>query len=285
MAVLPQTLPIPRNRGDSKRRTGVSRLQLSARQLIQNPRLLLNPKPLASIIIATVVLLFLAFRPTSRSTHAQLQWGAEPKNWGDHVGLGLGRAKIVESTPPSYADLGDHLAGIKGELYKGRKNEVAHLKDKVAKARTTTSERDRHGTLGGGSVEWSSGVIGVGTFLGQVDMRKQPPTAQLAPVAPGPALTELASHIRALGWTFEDDKARDENALVLEQMKEKGRWDELPLKDRVRGDEQKMEEAAMGWSRMYGAMDGEWCKSALEVAVEKTVRSVPVVVFSKTTCP
>ncbi len=192
---------------------------------------------------------------------------------------------MLAATPPGYADLGDHLVGVKGELYKGRKSEVGEVKTAVLKPRTSSSERDRHGTLGGASVEWSSGVIGVGTYLGPVDMRKPPPRAQLAPLEPLPARHALASHIRALGWTFEDDKARDENAVVLQQMKDKGRWSELPLKDRVRGDEGKMDEAAMGWSRMYTAQEGEWRRSALEVAVEKTVRTVPVVVFSKTTCP
>lgn len=44
-------------------------------------------------------------------------------------------------------------------------------------------------------------------------------------------------------------------------------------------------EAALGWSRIFGAMEGEFVKSALEVAIEKLVRRVPVVIFSKTTCP
>lgn len=192
---------------------------------------------------------------------------------------------MLQSTPPGYADLGDHFIHIKGELYKGRKSEVGEVKAPVIKSRTALSERDRHGALGGAAIEWSSGVIGVGTFLGPADMRKPPPSAQLAPPPPSPARAALSSHILALGWSFEDDKARDENALVIEQAKEKGTWEELPLKDRVRGDERAMGEAAMGWSRMYTAEEGGWRKSALEVAVEKTVRSVPVVVFSKTTCP
>ena len=46
-----------------------------------------------------------------------------------------------------------------------------------------------------------------------------------------------------------------------------------------------MEAAALRWSRIYGAEVGDSNKSALEVAIEALVRRVPIVIFSKTTCP
>lgn len=86
-------------------------------------------------------------------------------------------------------------------------------------------------------------------------------------------------------WSFIDAEDEANAAKLLFEARRDKYLKGLPLRDRVRNDEVAMKEAAMSWSRLYGVMEGEGVKSALEVQVEKLVRRVPLVVFSKTTCP
>ncbi|KAK4053347.1 hypothetical protein OIO90_003959 [Microbotryomycetes sp. JL221] len=323
--------------------------------------------------------------------HQKLRWGAEQtvSNWGDHVGLGRARQDVLDRTPRPYIDIGDHWIGSSqpnkrtggAHLYFKRRTlqqirsgePVQHHHepgeedgnenngDNDGNKRNWDFERDRHGVMGGASVEWSKGVVGSGKYLGEiVDMRKdgsydpreedeeeqeddlsklasrqerghtgndeaadededdeedeededgvehtrrdevddnkhkfvQPrdpqimfdsaSTRQLVHKAERRALVD---HILEQGWLYldEDDKTNTEK--LLSQAKKEGFMDSLPLRDRVRGDEELMEEAAIGWARIYTAQKGEWQKSALEVALEKMARRVPIIVFSKTTCP
>lgn len=256
--------------------------------------LLLSLVVLVILAIYFVVILFSGGR--GRSGHQALKWGGEAKNWGDYVGLGLARTKILEQTPSNYAELGDKWTGGAGALYQAYVEpgsvdlaSLVQIEGEGEKESTLMREGNfesdgRRGIYGGASTEWSSGVVGMGQHLGNaVDMRKLPLPIMDEIVLP--ARTTLVRHILAQGWSYLD--ATDEaNTLKLLAEAEASRdFASLPLRDRVRGNEKAMSAAAVRWSRIYGAEEGEGRKSALEVAVEKLVRRAPVVIFSKTTCP
>ncbi|KAK4048898.1 hypothetical protein OIV83_004454 [Microbotryomycetes sp. JL201] len=304
--------------------------------------------------------------------HARLRWATEQtvSNWGDHVGLGRARQDVLDRTPRPYTDIGDHwMSGQKtahlyfkrrtlDEIRKGLPAQhheageddaegAAGGDDGNKKAkRNSDFERDRHGVMGGASVEWSKGVVGSGKYLGEfVDMRKDgsydPREDELGYVPNEHVLAEdddddvddvdddddhaaandreesgsglhvrsssdsslsfeslstrelvhkaerraLIDHILDQGWVYLDEEDKTNTEKLLAQAKKEGFMDSLPLRDRVRGDLALMEEAAIGWSRIYTAQKGEWQKSALEVSLERMVRRVPIIVFSKTTCP
>ncbi|GAA5872838.1 hypothetical protein JCM1840_005865 [Sporobolomyces johnsonii] len=271
-----------------------------------------HPRRFTSIgfLLLLAALYCLIRRTPERRTHAPLAWGAHPDavvNWGDHVGLGLYRAKALASTPQGYADITDKLPhldlALSGPLYRKRRSQdearrgveaidLTDGKDKDREARKARSryEKDRHGVLGGASVEWSSGVVGSGTWLGPgVDMRKdgtyEHELLHSSTDAATKQLEALTEHIVEKGWVYLDAEDQANSEKLLAEAKEKGFLDTLPLRDQVRGDEEGMRKAAEGWSRVYGAMAGEWGKSALELQLERLVRRAPVVVFSKTTCP
>jgi len=149
------------------------------------------------------------------------------------------------------------------------------------------------GVLGGGSIEWSSGIVGSGVYLGQVDMRKDTGISFDDPLLSKRTLAEkdaqeqletLQKHILENAWVYLDEEDRVNTEKLLKEAKEKDFMDKLPLRDQVRDDEEGRKKASEGWARVYGSMVNEWGKSALEVQVEKLVRRIPVVVFSKTTC-
>lgn len=215
-----------------------------------------------------------------------------------YVGLGLARAKVLESTPAGYADIGDRWIGGGGPLYAARPRlgTVAPstvVGDEVGKSsslqRDPSFDRDRHGVLGGASTEWSSGVVGMGTWLGErVDMRKDSAReldGEDDELDRLPAREALSAHIMKRAWEYLDAEDEANTKKLLADATADGTMDKLPLRDRVRDDPVLSKEASLGWSKIYGAMEGEWLKSALEVAVEKLVRRSPIVVFSKTTCP
>lgn len=259
-------------------------------------------QPAASLLgLVVLVLLLWAFvlRGDSGSglqrTHAKLQWGSRQQqvvdNWGDHVGLGRARQEMLDRTPKQYTDIGDRGSGGGGELYRARGIESA-VEGKGGKKiqRNWDFEEDRHGILGGASVEWSSGVVGGGTYLGaEVDMRKSQPGSSPSPSPSSSSSSAerqaLTSHILAQGWVYLDAEDQSNSEKLLAQAREEGWIDKLPLRDQVRGDEDRMREAAEGWSRIFAVSEGQWKKSALEVQLEKMVRRHEVVVFSKTTCP
>lgn len=239
---------------------------------------------------------------TASTAHEKLRWGSHQnvENWGDHVGLGRAREGVLERTPSPYTDIGDHWKGGHGALYRGRRtlqeilgheeegeDELEKEEKEKVQERNWEFERDRHGVMGGASVEWSSGVVGSGTFLGPyVDMRKD--SSLQAPTSPAYTSLErraLTDHILQFGWQYLDEEDQLNTEDLISRATKEGWMDSLPLRDRVRGDELKELWAAQGWSRIYTVMEGHWRKSALEVALEKMVRRVPVVVFSKTTCP
>ena len=308
-----------------------------------------------------------ALSPAGRgSSHQKLKWGigatSEVANWGDHVGLGRARQDVLERTPRPYTDIGDHWTGA--STSGGRRSNAATLyfkrrtleeirqgkpvehhepgeddPDAGHKAkRNWDFERDRHGIMGGASVEWSKGVVGSGKYLGEVvDMRKdgsydsddsderrfgsfdpvtgddraddleaemddddnsagrardrRSPSANRAMAVAERGQVHkaerraLVDHILEHGWEYLDAEDKENTEKLLYSAKKEGFVDKLPLRDRVRGHPQLMEEAATGWARIYTAHQGEWQKSALEIALEKMARRVPIIVFSKTTCP
>lgn len=305
------------------KRSSSQQLPLLLRRFLASPTSFLHPqhrKPASYTAVA--ILLFLGYYllfnggEGAATAHEKLRWGSQQNvaNWGDHVGLGRARAGVLEKTPSPYVDIGDHWKGGRGALYRARRSITEMLRDDQAEEdeededeeeredklkveeehkvqeRNWEFERDRHGVMGGASVEWSSGVVGSGKFLGaQVDMRKDSSVAP-PPLTPHPSGTSLerralTSHILDLGWQYLDEEDQANSEDLISRAKEEGWLDSLPLRDRVRGDEDKMLEAAEGWSRIYTVMEGVWRKSALEVQLEKMVRRVPVVIFSKTTCP
>lgn len=288
--------------------------------------------------------------------HSPLAWGTHPDaivNYGDYVGLGHQRAKVLAATPPDYADIGDHYPWLDqqlaGPLYRKRRTraerQVGALKQDLdegtpggggkkgasssASASKGAFERDRHGVLGGASVEWSTGVVGSGTYLGPgVDMvkdsaleealeealaeaaatddefdttatadsddlaeagrkrrlRKYEPTSSGAAVSRGERA--LVERMLEKGWVFLDNDDKVNTEKLHADANEHGYLDTLPLRERVRYKAQGRRVAAQEWARVYAAMDtGVATKSALELQLERMVRRVPVVVFSKTTCP
>ncbi|TNY22324.1 thioredoxin-like protein, partial [Rhodotorula diobovata] len=242
-------------------------------------------------------------------------------NWGDYVGLGLQRAKVLSGTPQGYADIGDRWARLDKELggpfyrrrrsveEKARGDEPQDLSEGTAGKgkKAATVLNDRHGVLGGASVEWSTGVVGSGAWLGPgVDMRKDGSYALPVPTdddadegqgegsaAPSSSSAAMLTRGHAAfvdrivdrGWVFLDEDDRANTAKLHADAHREGFFDTLPLRERVRDDPRGMRDAAEGWARVYAAADEARPKSALEVQLERMVRRVPVVVFSKTTCP
>lgn len=132
--------------------------------------------------------------------------------------------------------------------------------------------------------------MGMGAWLGEtVDMRKDSARVddeeEEEEVAKLKAREALTAHIIKRGWEYLDTDDEVNTKKLLAEAERDGTKGKLPLRDQVRGDPDLQREAAMGWSRIFGAMEGEGLKSALEVAIEKLVRRSPMVVFSKTTCP
>lgn len=225
----------------------------------------------------------------------------EPRNWGDYVGQGLARAKLLAETPPRYADLGDRWAAGSGPFYRSRRAVI----DKPAGVAAVVStdpkpdshssefETERRGVLGGASTEWSTGVVGMGDWLGGViDMRKGVKSSSGASLDSSnaidlvtPARAGLAAHILESAWSFKDAEDQANTVALLIDARLNNFLKTLPLRDQVRDDPIASKRAAEMWSSIYGALEGESTKSALEVAIEKLVRRVPVVLFSKTTCP
>ncbi|GAA5857990.1 hypothetical protein JCM8547_006653 [Rhodosporidiobolus lusitaniae] len=270
--------------------------------------------PLSSLSL--LFLLFLFFPRSAPPAHRPLAWGTHPDailNYGDYVGLGQMRQKMLESTPKGYPDLGDKIPYLDrelgGPLYRKRRSraerergvEGMDLSDGAGegegrkegggggkKSRKKGAEKERHGVLGGASLEWSTGVVGSGVYLGPVDMMKDSPSSRFfSPSETSPALSALSSHILAKGWVYLDASDQQNTEKLQLDARAKGYLSSLPLRERVRGDEEGMREAAEGWSKIYAAeaMEGGMLKSALEVQLERTVRRAPVVVFSKSTCP
>ncbi|BGP36084.1 hypothetical protein JCM10296v2_007936 [Rhodotorula toruloides] len=273
---------------------------------------------LAALLALSLVYLVFLRGDSDPYNHAPLAWGTHPDaivNWGDYVGLGHQRQKVYDATPKGYADIGDKFPDLDkalggGPLYRKRRSReekergVGTQDLKEGGKGRNSFERHRHGVLGGASVEWSTGVVGSGTYLGPgVDMRKDGsyaidvveedevdrPASSSAAMSfqrPSPAQHALSQHILEKGWVYLDEEDRLNTEKLQLEAKEKRFFDKLPLRERVRGDPQGQREAAEGWARVYAAMEEpRRPKSALEVQVEKMVRRVPVVVFSKTTCP
>lgn len=210
--------------------------------------------------------------------------GHKAENWGDYIGLGLAREKVLASTPILYGELGDNWNdGISGPLYRALLDKQEVEDSQVVASGGGFDQNSRRGVLGGSSVEWSSGVVGMGAYLGPVDMRIRRKGIELEEIEPNQII--LQDHILQHGWTFQDEVDRLNTLKLLREAKEHNDWDSLPLRDRVRDRPEAKKEAAQDWARIYGTMQGEFVKSALEVGIEKLVRRVPVVIFSKTGCP
>lgn len=320
----------------------LDKLPLPARRALSNPwvlraRTYKQQHPLRALLLGSLVALSLAWllvsalvsflesrSDPSTYAHGALAWGTHPDavtNWGDYVGLGLQRAKVLSGTPQGYADIGDRWARLDKELggpfyrrrrsveEKARGDEPQDLSEGTAGKgkKAATVLNDRHGVLGGASVEWSTGVVGSGAWLGPgVDMRKDGSYALPVPTdddadegqgegsaAPSSSSAAMLTRGHAAfvdrivdrGWVFLDEDDRANTAKLHADAHREGFFDTLPLRERVRDDPRGMRDAAEGWARVYAAADEARPKSALEVQLERMVRRVPVVVFSKTTCP
>jgi len=339
--MLPTSSPRPSSPNSPTRRASLDRLPAAARRALSHPwalrartykqrhprRSLLLLALLALLALSSLVSSLHTFLDRRRdpSTYATgaLAWGTHPDavtNWGDHVGLGLQRTKVLAGTPAAYADLGDrfpHLdAELRGPFYRRRRSaeekkrgdRAQDLLDGAGSAggkkgdKAAQTMQDRHGVLGGASVEWSSGVVGSGAWLGPgVDMRKDgteslsrsssagAAAAAARPASSGAAMSAghaaLTEHIVDNGWLYLDDEDRANTAKLHADAHAQGFFDTLPLRERVREDPLARRSAAEGWAHVYAASDAARPKSALEVQLERMVRRVPVVVFSKTTCP
>lgn len=240
-----------------------------------------RPKP-SHIALGSLTILLLWFWFKPRSHHiviAPLSFTGVADNWGDYVAQGHARPKVIESTPSGYADLGNR----RGALY----SVLGVKRDKTKKDKDEAWERERRGVLGGGSVQWSEGVVGMGSWLGEtVDMKKYK-LEGYEDEGEGEVATRrdaLTSHILSRAWVYLDEEDKTNTQALLMKAKKDDTRDKLPLRDRVRGDPELEQEAAESWSRVYAAMLGEGGKSALEVQVEKTVRTWPVVMFGLTDC-
>ncbi|KAI5474598.1 glutaredoxin domain containing protein [Pseudohyphozyma bogoriensis] len=288
-----------------------------ARRFINDPKLLLTPQYRAHAVGgALFVVLIIVWIGGGLGGRGELlveplNLKGEATNWGDYVALGHARAKVLSSTPPSYADLGDKWVGGSGPLYHSRslpfsstsRDGIDEAVAKKSSVRRTGGgfESGRHGVLGGASVEWSAGVVGMGRWLGdRVDMMKDSGKRQkraeegddegveaveLEEAGSSPARRALSDHILNHAWLYLDEEDETNTKKMLAKAEKDGTVNTLPLRDRVRGDAALRREASVGWSRIFAAMEGETGKSALEVAVEKLVRRAPVVVFGLTTCP
>ncbi|GAA5913717.1 hypothetical protein JCM8208_003864 [Rhodotorula glutinis] len=339
--MLPTSSPRPSSPNSPSRRASLDRLPLPVRRALSHPWALRartykqrHPRR-ALVLVALVALALLSSLLSSLSTFfdrrrdpstyasGALAWGTHPDavtNWGDHVGLGLQRDKVLAGTPAGYADLGDRHPRLDDELdgpfYRRRRSVEQKKRGDTAqdlggggagKKQNKAAQgaiKDRHGVLGGANVEWSSGVVGSGEWLGPgVDMRKDGteslsfshfdpsagagagarPASSGAATAPGHSA--LVEHIASNGWLYLDDEDRANTAKLHADARAQGFFDTLPLRERVRDDPEARRQAAQGWASVYAASDAGRQKSALEVQVERMVRRVPVVVFSKTTCP
>ncbi|KAL8287194.1 hypothetical protein RQP46_003646 [Phenoliferia psychrophenolica] len=298
--MLPSHLKVPSDHTiDSPKRRN-SNVGLFLRRVSQDPSLLRQYKPHLGGGALALLLLFLLLRPSSNhSNGSAVRWTEKAAdNWADYVGLGLARAKVLESTPPGYVDIGDRWIGGGGALYATRPRVGSPaaapppptvVSDDAAKSSSLlhdpSFDRDRHGVLGGASTEWSSGVVGMGTWLGErVDMRKESARDADDALAKLESREALVAHILKRGWEYLDAEDEANTKKLIAGAEADGTMHTLPLRDRVRSDPELRQEAAVGWGRVFGTMEGEWLKSALEVAVEKLVRRSPIVVFSKTTC-
>ncbi|SCV67242.1 BQ2448_5888 [Microbotryum intermedium] len=313
--------------------------------------------------------------------HEPLRWQPlhSVVNWGDHVGLGRARQGVLEHTPKTYNDITDRVdvKGLSDEpWYRIRKSDLPIgsvkawtklMKDReglsageLEKKSEGSLGNERRGVMGGASVEWSTGIVGSGVWLGQgADMKKfaTSPEALLAQMKKEAQLKNLnrlsgrdgddyeeeeddievdesamldevaamtaeadklaeeeanlteeereeAEDIREVmelmkpksprqalekfiiekAWEYIDEEDELNTQKIMEDAKKRGSVAHLPLRDQVRDDEGKRQEAAEGWSRIYAITDGERAKSALEVQLEKLVRRVPIVVFSQSDC-
>ncbi|GJN94599.1 hypothetical protein Rhopal_007682-T1 [Rhodotorula paludigena] len=324
----------------SHRRLSSASLPAPVRRALSHPLVLRlrtyrQQRPVAALVVAAFALLLtvvLVARLVSswdtsqrfRDGHSPLAWGMHPDavvNYGDYVGLGHQRQKVLDATPQGYADLGDRFPHLDkmlpGPFYRRRrsaeekrrgveKQDLAFGAEGGARRKGAAEryERDRHGILGGASVEWSTGVVGSGEYLGPgVDMRKDSAAAVFdgdltedaadsdaavpasSSAAMTPAHRALVDRIVDKGWVYLDDKDRENTEKLQLDARAKGFLADLPLREQVRGDPEAVRGAAEGWARVYSTMAERGPKSALEVQLERTVRRVPVVVFSKTTCP
>lgn len=284
--------------GDDKRASKRSNAPLpssSSSYLPSNLRKIFTPLPsprVSALVLLVIVTLYILL---GRSTDKIIKpFKGEPRNWGDYVGQGLARAKLLSETPVRYADLGDRWSAGTGPFYRSRNNVLDPVKGDGyvlklgdSSGQDSQFETERRGVLGGASTEWSSGVVGMGDWLGGVvDMRKGFSTLSVdESIQATPARAGLAAHILSNGWTYKDAEDEANTEAFLREARVNKFMATLPLRDRVRGDALASKKAAEMWSSIYGALEGESTKSALEVAVERLVRRVPVVIFSKTTCP
>ncbi|GAA5849285.1 hypothetical protein JCM9279_006436 [Rhodotorula babjevae] len=341
--MLPISSPRPSSPNSPTRRNSLDRFPAPIRRALSHPwalraRTYKQRHPRRTLVLLALVALFSLFsllsslhtfldRRRDPSTYAAgaLAWGTHPDavtNWGDHVGLGLQRDKVLAGTPARYADFTDRLPRLDKELagpfYRRRRSAEEKARGDEAQdlllgvgggagsssgKKTAAPLQDRHGVLGGASVEWSSGVVGSGAWLGPgVDMRKDGTESSSSssaatvgardgarPASSGAAMplghSALVEHMVDHGWLYLDDDDRANTRKLHADAHAQGFFDTLPLRERVREDPRARRSAAEGWAHVYAAGEAARPKSALEVQLERMVRRVPVVVFSKTTCP
>lgn len=212
----------------------------------------------------------------------------DAKNWGEFVAFGHARQKLLEETDPTYVGLGErgHFAlghvGKRVEEAEGGSNIMDTGKGGMTG--NTGFDFERHGLYGGAHWDWTTGIAGLGSYLGPLDMRKR--SASGRPRTSATVLDELQKasrqHYIDHAWEppAEHDKPGIKERAEIEALTDEQRiFKKLSLRDRALGHEDRQAEAAEMWTRVYGAFHGYNRKGSVQIGLEKLVRKAPVVVF------
>ena len=259
-------------------------------QLLDNPQ-----KRRWTFYAAVATFCYLVYRHYTRPPLPFGSLGQVPtrdaKNWGQYVAFGHARPQMLEHSDPDYPGLGDrYVASLRARIRSNEETEGSEMGTnrlletrKGAISGDEGFEAERHGIYGGANWDWTTGIVGVGSYLGPLDMRKLsaiPPEERNRLNELDAPQNEALKHYLAWAWDVTDVNEKKHRAevstLTFEERVEKG----LPMRDIVAGDPKREKEAAELWTRVYAAFHRQSAKSALQLAIEKMVRRIPVVVFT-----
>lgn len=256
----------------------------------------------SAVYVVLFLLVYLVYRHFTAPPLPFRSLGRVPtrdaRNWGEFVAYGRARDQMLEHSDPEYPGLGErYLLGLRtrrstsgsangqgaGEGGEGKVNRMLETR-KGAISGDDGFERERHGIYGGAHWDWSTGIVGVGAYFGPLDMRKRSPSSS-SESAPD-NVKELDGYQKAAlehylsnAWEVKDANEAKHRKEILghsyEERMEKG----LPMRDVAAGNKTAEREAAETWMRVYAAFHRQASKSAVQLAIEKLVRRVPVVVF------
>ncbi|KDE05071.1 hypothetical protein MVLG_04512 [Microbotryum lychnidis-dioicae p1A1 Lamole] len=198
--------------------------------------------------------------------HEPLRWQPlhSVVNWGDHVGLGRARQGMLEHTPKVYNDITDRVdvKGLSDEpWYRVRKCDLPIgsveawaklMKDREQMSPSELEKKsegglgnERRGVMGGASVEWSTGIVGSGVWLGEgADMRKiaTSPEALLARMQKEEQLKKASRLSGRDGDDFEEEEEDlEEGAGLIEADAMKAEQDKLEEDEANLTDEEREE--------------------------------------------